>query len=66
VFEDSPISHLNSKDHKKIKEELQTVKNDDDLNFSIVRLHSQPGDISEELQKEKEESMKIKFRKIKQ
>lgn len=62
----SPQDHFESKEHKWIRDELTNLSEIDDQQFSIIWLKSTPGDISEELHKEKEESVKLRFRKIKQ
>lgn len=64
--DENPRDHLNSKEHKKIRDECSNLTIADDYKYSIITLESEPNDISEELQKEKEESIKIKHRKLKQ
>ena len=63
-----PLDHLKSSKHYKTLEELQLIEEEEDLDYQygIVKLVTIPGDISEELQRDKEESIKMKFRKIKQ
>lgn len=45
----SPLEHLESKDHWRTREELTNLSESDDYSYSIIKLKSIPGDISEEL-----------------
>ena len=65
MFEADPTEHLSDKEHLKLRDDLG-LKEDEDLEMSIMKLVSAPGDITEELQKEREEGIKSKFKKIKQ
>ena len=57
-------AHIQQKAHKKTREELG-IKESEDLQFSIISLHSIPGDIDKELLKEKEKALKRKVKRIK-
>lgn len=57
-------AHVQSKAHKKIRDELQ-IKEYEDYQLSVLHLASIPGDIEKELQKEKEKALKRKVKRIK-
>lgn len=59
------LEHSNTKSHKKIKEELG-MTDQEDYQLSPIIMKSVPGDIDDELQKLKENSIKIKYKKLKQ
>lgn len=52
------------KSHKKTREELG-IKENEDMQNSILCFQSLPGDIEKELQKEKEKALKRKVKRIK-
>lgn len=52
------------KSHKKTREDLG-IKENEDLQLSIISLQSQPGDIEKELLKEKEKALKRKVKRLK-
>jgi hypothetical protein len=57
-------AHILSRSHKKIRDDLQ-IKDLEDLQLSIIVMHSVPGDIEKELVKEKEKALKRKVKRIK-
>ena len=57
-------AHTQLKSHKKTRDELG-IKESEDLQFSILSLTSQPGDIEKELLREKEKALKRKVKRIK-
>lgn len=57
-------THIISKEHKKQKQEYN-ITHLDDSNLIIV-FHFQPGDMSEEIKNERFNSIKLKFKKVKQ
>ncbi|CDW90779.1 UNKNOWN [Stylonychia lemnae] len=57
-------AHTQLKSHKKTRDELG-IKEVEDLQFSIISMNSQPGDIEKELLKEKEKALKRKVKRIK-
>ena len=66
IYEGSGYEHIEGKKHRKIREELQVLKEEDDMQFSLVVLRTEPGDISEEVQKEREETIRARYKKVKQ
>ena len=59
------LDHLNSKTHKKNRDEIG-MSDQEDILLSPIILSSIPGSIDDELFKLKESSMKLKYRKLKQ
>lgn len=57
-------NHFTSKSHLKRREEFQ-LKESEDLSLSMLIFTSTPGDITPELQKEKEKALKRKVKRIK-
>jgi hypothetical protein len=57
--------HFVGKTHIKKRDEI-SLKEAEDLAFSMLVFTSQPGDISAELTKEKEKALKRKVKRIKQ
>ena len=58
-------THIQSKAHKKVRDDL-LIKEIEDYQLSILVIHSAPGDIEKELNKEKEKALKRKVKRIKQ
>jgi len=56
--------HFQSKSHLRKRESL-SIKEVEDHAFALLDFHSQPGDITSELKKEKEKALKRKVKKLK-
>ena len=63
IIEDVNL-HISSKDHKSNKQSLKGTMSDD--NNVILAFNFQPGDQAEEIKTERNNSIKLKFKKIKQ
>ena len=65
AYKSEVLDHINMKSHKKVRDELG-ISEQEDIQLSPIILKSSPGSIEDELQKLKESSMKVKYKKLKQ